>query len=484
MKRSMLLILVLVTLAVLSLPGSVLAQGGSPTWNSVIYYYNPLGGVDDGNIQAIFYGSEGTPPLTQTKVVPPHGFGSFLIGSTGDYKGAAALSSDVPLVAVYKQYDASASGYAPTLYTSFDASAAGSNGFFYVPTVMRSMSYVSKVGIQNLEEVPVTLTLGFYNGSSTPKTTKTVDLGSGSSSSYVFSLTDTDIPGIGSSFNGALVIKAVKSGSSDPAKVVAAVEEIQSSGRRSYAFEGSGTPANIAYMPSAMCNFGTGKQTSNYYVQNATAGDITPRDVSVTVRYYSNAGKLLATHLVGTVRPGSKASISTCDPKVYTRMLGKSGNAVISSNGKIAVVGKISSTDGLATAFLGQSQGKAIVLLPYVEWSASTSKPRTSINVMNVGSTQAQSITVRFYYMNSIGDFVYQDVPLATATNPLARYGKTSTYPRVSGEALNSNGNYLGAAEVYSDVPVTVLVRLTENVSGVPGISILGEDYMGIPYTP
>ena len=61
MKRSFFLTLFLVSLVALSLPGSVLASG-SPTWNSVIYYYNPLGGPDVGHIQAVFYGSGGTTP--------------------------------------------------------------------------------------------------------------------------------------------------------------------------------------------------------------------------------------------------------------------------------------------------------------------------------------------------------------------------------------------------------------------------------------
>jgi hypothetical protein len=46
-------------------------------------------------------------------------------------------------------------------------------------------------------------------------------------------------------------------------------------------------------------------------------------------------------------------------------------------------------------------------------------------------------------------------VVIAT-TAPLAKYGKYSATPKVSGAALDANVNYQGATEVFSDQPVVV----------------------------
>ncbi len=479
MKRAVLLLPVLLLIAALVLPGSALAQRVTPTWNSAIYYYNPTF-PDVGHVQAVFTG-EGSVPPAEPKDIPPHGFGRFLIGSTGDYQGSAVLSADVPLAAVYKQFDVNGNAFAPLLYSSFDVSQAGDNGFFYVPTVMRSGSYTSRIGVQNVELVSVNIAIRFYDRSGNLKATLNRSLSSGDNgSSYIFTITPAVLPDLGTSFDGSMVIRATKDdGSGDPAKVVAAVEEIMSTGQRSYAFEGSGVPAAKVFMPAAMCNYGTGRQTSYFAVQNAGSAP-----APIEVRYYSSSGALLALHKAGSVAPNAKMSITSCDAKVYARFNGKMGTAVISSTQPIVAVGKVTGRDGLSTAYLGQVSGAQVVLLPYLEWSKLDSDPRTTISIMNISNAPAANLKVRFYYDAGGNAFSYQERSLATSSKPLAKMGKISLEPTVSGAALDANGNYIGAAEVISDVPVAVLVRVTQKISGVPGVTLLGEDYIGMPYNP
>lgn len=480
MNRSACLVLAVILLLTISVPGSAMSPAAAPTWNSTIYYYNPS---TAGKLTASFVGSGTTPDDIGPKVVPAHGFGQILVGSTGDFKGSAILSANIPLAAVYKQADAGSGAYAPVLYSSFDASQAGTSGKFYVPSVIHQGYYVSKIGIQNVENGAVNLVLDFYDATTGTRKTTLTPPPVAAEGSFVFEMTDTDVSGIGTSFDGSLVITATKVAGGTAARVVAAVEELQSQGQRSYAFEGSGNPAATIYMPSAVCRYTTKLLTSYFAVQNAGSADAT-----ITVSYYSSAGVVLATHAAGTVKPGAKISINTCDAKVYAQMNGKFGTAVIKSTQPVVVVGKVNSIDGLATAYLGQSAGSKRVLLPYVAFNktatGSISLTTTQIIIMNVSPTAASSVKVNFYYKAADGSYKFQTTTLATLTTTLKKFGVISTLPKVSGAALDANGNYLGAVEVVTDQPVVVLARVTQTVTGVAGITTLGEDYGGIPATP
>ena len=481
MKRISFLLLAVVFILTLSLPGAALADSSSPTWNSIIYYYNPL--ANSGTIGVTFTGTGAVPGDQLGIPVPAHGFGSVLVGSTGDFKGAATLSADIPLVAVYKQYDFNQGPYAPVLYSSFDATQASVSGSFYVPSVVHAGYYVSKVGIQNVENETVDLTLHFYDANGIEKTgstfplTKTID----PQGSWIFQILDDadDVPGIGSSFDGSLVIQAVMdSDHTTPARVVAAVEDLQSQGQRSYAYEGSSNTATTFYMPYANCHYSTNQQSSTFYVQNAGSANAT-----INVFYYTTGGAGITYYTpAAKVPPGARMAVSACDPKVYAAMNGKNGTARITSDQPLVVIGKMSSTDGLSTAFLGQPSGGTDVLLPYVEYNKLSSGLRATLNIMNVGASPAKNVSINFWYQKADKSFAAQTLVIATSSAPLAKYGKFSTIPKVSGAALDSNGNYLGAAEVISDQPVVVVARMTQSVTGVPGITTLGEDYTGVPF--
>jgi hypothetical protein len=493
MKRISFLLLVTALILTLSMPGAVMADNGSPTWNSIIYYFNPL--ARDGSMGVTFTGTgTGTPPVDQSDIpVKANGFGFVAVGGTGDFKGAAMLSADVPLVAVYKQFvDPSGGAYAPVLYSSFDATQSSVNGEFYIPSIVHAGYYVSKVGIQNVEDDPINLTLHFFDANGVEQLTLPKSIaGRGS---LIFQLTDDDFSSLGSSFDGSLVIETEKTSGGSWARVVAAVEDLQAQGQRSYAYEGSGATANTVYLPYANCRYSTNQQSTAFYVQNAGTADAT-----INIYYYTTGGAGITYYTpAALVKSGARMLVSACDPKVYAKMNGKNGTARITSDQPIVVVGKVSSTDGLSTAFSGQpsvqtSSNGYEVLLPYVVYSKLSSGPRATISIMNVGASPAKKVSINYWYEKTDCNFAAQTVVIASSSAPLAKFGKYSATPKVSGTALlgidcpinpkgNSNGNYQGAATVTSDQPVVVVVRVSQGVTGVPGITTLGEDYTGVPF--
>ncbi len=478
MKRASFLLLAALMILTLSLPGQAMAQSSAPTWNSTIYYYNPRANAGSMGVSFVNSGMGTTPDEIPGVQVPAHAFGQVLVGSTGDYTGAATLSADLPLAAVYKQYDAAGGAYAPVLYSSFDAAQSGTTGKFYVPSLQHDDNYVSRVGIQNIETETVNLTLDFFgaNGSKTVSLSKPL----ASQGSFIFQISDDadNVAGIGPTFDGSLVISAVKANGGGTARVVAAIEDLQSQGQRSYAYEGNGVPAKAFYLPYANCRYSTNQQSTTFYVHNAGKAPAT-----LHVYYYTTSGAGITSYTpTGKVLPGARMPVSACGTgKVYTKMNGKNGTARITSDQPLVIIGKATSTNGLSTAFTGQPVGDKHILLPYIPYSKLANGERASLSIMNVGSSSAKNVYINYYYKNPDNTYSAQKVIIATKTAVLAKYGKYSATPRVSGAALDANGNYLGAAEIISDQPVVVVVRISQAVTGFSGLAVLGEDYTGIP---
>lgn len=501
MKRSIFLILVFVLVATLAMPAAASAQdvqaaAAAPTWKSAVMYFNPTaGGTGTGGETTMSItwtgvvknpdGSE-TPVSGSSDAQPVYAYqvGQVFIGTSGDFEGSAVISSGVPLVATYKQFPAKnddGSGdtnYSPLLYTSFDGSTQAGLGRFYIPTVLRTPTYISQVGVQNVEPdlSPVDVTVHFLNtdGQEVGSISRP-DLPGGES--FVFEPTG-DV--VGDMFDGSVVVDAVKSGTSDPGQIVAAVQELERSGRRGYAFEGAGSGAAAVYMPSAMCRYTTALQTAYFAVQNA--GDV---EDTVLVDYYGPTGAKITTLTAGNVKPGAKLSINSCDSRILRRTTGKNALAVVrTQNGTpVVVVGKVSSRTGLSTAYLGLTTGAKRVLLPYLEMDRGRYGLRTYIAVMNAGTAPARDVRIRYYYKVAGSDpatYAYKEVKLATATRLLRPLAKISAQPQFPTTALVNNV-YYGAAEIISDQPVVVVVRVQRAVAGVKGITTLGEDYDGIP---
>jgi hypothetical protein len=489
------MIILVLALGILG-PETALAQpsAASATWSSNIIYFNlsniPLDSKSQPipkNLTVAFNGN-GTSINQNDTISYPDYSNTILAGSIGkSFAGSAVISAEVPVVAVYKQVASSSNPYSPILYTSFSADQAG-NGTFYVPSVQRSSTYVSQIGVQNIEAVDLNISLTFINnpkvGSNYSTTTPTLVK---SQNSWVFKL--SDLAGFPMKFDGSLVITAAPSvpGSSATSYIVAVVQEVQSNGRAAYAYEGAASGAGTIYMPSAMCNAGKTQQTTYYAIQNVGSAAGT-----ATITYYDGLGKPVGAQMVTDPIPvNSKVSVTTCDPLVKAATSGKTVMSAVITGASLVAMGKVQSKDGLMTAFLGSSQPPATaqpdkqyhVALPYVEWSNSTLGFRSYIAVMNASGTPATNIILNYYRRNGKDAPILAPMHLATGNTPLPANTKRTSEPDQVPGALDKSKSFIGAVEVISDQPVVVIVRVQRGVSGIPGITTLGEDYSGINIT-
>ena len=493
-RAAFLLIILFLALGVMG-PETARAQpssaptGASATWSSDIIYFNltSITGKDSkGNIipknLTVEFSGNGTTAEYKDTISYQYYSNTILAGSIGkSFAGSAVLSAEVPVVAVYKQVSSNSNPYSPILYTSFSLDQAG-NGKFYVPSVERNPAFVSQIGVQNIEAVDLDLTLNFYPaGGGAPYTA--TKAGVKSQSSYVFKL--SDLPNFPLKFDGSLVITAVPSDhGNETADIVAAVQEVQGNGRQAFAYEGSAGGAGAIYMPSAMCKVGKTQQTTTYAIQNV---DSNPADVTIT--YYDGMGRTVGTPEVKSAVPSdSKVSVSTCD---VTGTAGKTVLSAVITGTKLVAMGKVQSTDGLMTAFLGSTVPPATnqpdnlyhVALPYVEWANSTLGFRSYISIMNVSGQPVQKLELDYSRRNGKYQPVKAVQQLASANTPLAVNARINSEPDQVNGALDKSKSFLGAVEVLSDQPVVVIVRVQRGVSGLPGVTTLGEDYSGINIT-
>lgn len=480
MKRPVFVLLVMIFVLTLALPYRTQAQTpAEPTWNSSIFYYNPTDGP--GDIQVTYFNASGVSSgASQTIPVSAHGSGEIFVGETSASASteSAVLASSVPVMAVYEQSRSLTDpNYGRLLYTAFDQDQ--SDDVLYVPDfVFDTKGYQTRVGVQNVDTTgPTDIDLTFFDSSgvqvATGQTTGLVY-----QASWVFNKTDATFPS--DAFNGSLVING-NPGTSK--QIVAAVEQWQADGRRDYAYEAipAKETASKIFMSSMQCRYSRGGQTTYYIIQNA--GD---QNTTVSVRAYDEAkraeiGTAATIVPVGTgttLQPNQKVVFSACSIRGATS---KSGSAVIeSSNGEeLAVVGKVIGSDGLTTTFTGKNAGHTHVVLPYVVWVSNILKGyRTSISVMNVGSSNATNVRAKYYQLDGT---LIKDVLLTPSSKPLKPNNRVTTNPSLA-KALRTDNSFRGAVEIESDQPVIVVVRMERKISGVKGYTMLGEDYTGVPY--
>lgn len=493
MKKFAALIFMLVLTAGLAAPS---AYGSSPAnWQSSIVLANPNGGGAGNSgvsVSVNFYGAN-APVLAEETI---NAFGSLELnyGVTDNFKGSAEISANQPVAAVYRQFPGGADqSYAPILYTAFSADQAGAA--YYIPTFVRRADVSSLIGIQNIDASIASLNLKFYKAGNTTGSPDYVlenYLVDPNSSRQLGGAGSTDLPNFPANFDGSLVISLQDPECTSCGKrIVVAAQEIPNSGRRAYAFEGRPQGSMFAYMPSAMCKVGTTQQTTYYAVQNAGSGD-----TYVIVDYYDNNGKKIATQKSGRVKPGAKVSINTC---LARGMGGKSGSAVIyadndgkttlnavtrkyeyAADGNIVAMGKVVSTDGLATAFTAPGSGSRLLSLPYIPWGASTHDYHAYIAVFNPSSTQTANVEITYYTREGCGPSGAPPVDGCQSKRhrlTVKPLGKGNSTPML-GSALTS-GSFIGSAVVSSDQPVVVLVRV-QKTTKVKGFTTLGEDYTGV----
>jgi len=439
------------------------------TWTSSITYYSP--NDTPGQMLIYYYAPDGTAYSSDPIMLQPHKAGSLFIGDVpavpDGFGGSAVLSADVPIVATYVQFadGAEVGNYGRMIYSGFESAQAAPK--FFIPTVLyQAFGSTSTIGVQNIESSEITARLLFYRaGDPDPAATSDVDIPA--LSSYLF--TPADIPGLAPGFTGSLVVTTEETGGGN---IVAAAEETSDAGRAAYAFEGVAQGSLSVFMPSMQCEYRPEKQTSHYAIQNTGVGDAT-----VTITYYDTAGTMISSMPATVIPQGGKLSTNPCVAGVPA---GTMGSAVIQSEGaEIIAMGKIVASNGLQTAFVGQSAGATSLAAPYVRWAANPAADfRTYIAVMNVGSGDATNITATYYDGSGTAVATHQ---LASADNPLPRFIKRNTDAFTAGALTSTYGDFGfhpagGAVEFTSDQPIVVVARSQRNVSH-GSITTFGEDY-------
>ncbi|HSV85244.1 MAG TPA: hypothetical protein VLH85_01625 [Levilinea sp.] len=490
MKRVVIPHIFLVLLMTLGLAGSapVEAQTTS-TWISVIAYFNPNPGPlsspeelsvvlyrhDGIQIDLDFGNANGAIPIL------PYQSGTLLLGQLNNdpsFQGSAIVSATVPIMAVYKRAASDNEAYSPILYTSFDINQAG-QGVIYLPSVRRLPAYDTQVGIQNVESLPIDLEITIYDAAGAAVHTVTSE-NLTPLTSFIFKMSSyagqIPVP-----FEGSMVVRARLAGSTAAARIVAAAQEMQIGGRRAFAYEGLSTSDYFIFMPTATCLAGETAQTTTFTVQNT---GVSPSNIYID--YYDESGELIATSSVASVPAYASASFNSCSEDVLAATQGKDMSAVVISEGhRIAVVGRLESSDGLMTAFTGQpmgglaSGGAYRVVLPYVEWSTRPNGFRTTISVMNVSGDPA--VNVKAYYYANRGSSPVAVHHLGSVSDPLLNYTRRTTSP-VAARAVEGRG-FNGAVILESDQPIVALARVVRAVD-ISGYKTLGEDYNGIPFNP
>ncbi len=485
MKRAVILAVFIALLSTLALPGSLPAEASAvPTWTSIVAYFNPNPAPPEGADElgiVVYSESDGKPlSLPQDVQMAPYQSGTLLIGKIiGEqgFKGSAVISSSARVAAVYKQVPSDNTPYSPIVYTSFDASQAGP-GKIFVPGIQRTAAYDLEIGVQNIESAPAVMTLHFYNEEGSPAVPSPDPVTVPANRSYVFKASDY----IPDEFYGSVVIESQLEITGLPARLVAAVQEIQGGGRRAYAYEAVSTGSSQLLMPAAGCQAGDTQQTSIYAVQNLGGN---PTDVYVEYFYYDENHELRAlSSAPKTIQPSFSARFSPCDEDVAGELTGVEGMTAVIHSGteNIAAVCRLNANDGLMTAFLGQSApasaGEFVTLLPYVEWSTAEDGIHTEILVMNPNDLDADDVIITYY--NRKGEIAAEHFIGSTGgEGPLPAHSVRTSSP--NSQRIIGKRGFTGAVVIRSSVPIIALARVTRFVD-IDGFTILGDDYNGIPY--
>jgi hypothetical protein len=479
--------IILILALALALPGAVRAQGiVSPTWSSTIAYFNPNENADPtlaaAEMSVIYYKDAGGTETSGALTIKEHQSGVLLVGSTANFKGSAVVSSDKPLLAVYKQDAIGKEAYSPILYTSFDISQTGT-GVFYLPAIQRNEMFDTQVAVQNIESSPIKVSLDFYDKDGTKTSIADTGFPGGEISaqaSRIFKA--SEISNLSNGFDGSLVITAKLSTAGTDARIVAVAQDIMVGGRQAYTYEGVNGGTQAIYMPSAMCQYGSSQQTSSYWVQNTGS-----ENTIVSVDYYDNSSDtaVASQTITPDLIPGKRVVINVCDATGGS-VTGKSLSAVIRSSnplGSIAAIGKTISKDGIYTAFTGQqapdssikgSDNKYRVVVPYVEYATNKRGYKTYISVQNTGSSPATDVVAK-YYQRDGGD------PVEHGLDAIQPGSMQPTNASLARAIASGSRGFFGAVVIQSSQPVVAVVRV-QFAANASDAAVLGEDYTGLLY--
>ncbi|MDQ7030671.1 MAG: hypothetical protein Q9O62_13265 [Ardenticatenia bacterium] len=467
-RISLLLAVLLLLVAVTAVSG----QAYTTSFITSITYQNV--GTADANVTFNFYNEASGTAIPYSVTLPANAGSSLYVGNvsgiSSGFQGSAVMSSDQPLVATLVQIPQSTTVKNRPLSNGF---SAGASQVLIATVLKNTFNTNTKFSVQNVDTTNVDITVEFYpTGSSTPITVTETNIPPGAAKYF-----DTGaLSQLGTSFNGSAIVKAVQSGTTTPANIVASALELQTTNVGARAFEGVTGGATTVYMPTALCDFyGT---TTYYAIQNID--NTNTANVTVT---YSNGNT--DTKSIG---PGQKASFNTCD----SNSSGFSGAATITSTGaEIVAIGKVGGA-GRYTAFLGETGGASRLALPYVRWTSDTNynagtRQRAFIAIQNIGTSTVNNVQVS--YMNKNGEVVgihtISSIAPGAKANSKAidatlQAGHSQTELDEFGTPdANPGGGYGGSViiEGPSGSQLVAVVRISSKV----GSSVVAEDYNGIP---
>jgi hypothetical protein len=455
-------------------PSAAVAQAYNTSFTTSITYQN-VDTAATSSLQIHFYASPTTTtPITIDRPSLAAGAGtSIFLGSLteidSNFRGSAIMTSDRLLVATLVQVPQSDTVKNRPL----------SNGFFngasqaLIATVLKNQFNTHSVfSVQNTDSDPNTITITFYDISATEVHSIEQELQPGAS----YQVDAGQVAELGTSFNGAAVVTARKTGATeDNGNIVATSLELSTTGTGALAFEGVTGGAQTIYMASALCN-AFGGQNSSYAIQNTNL--TTPTNVTVT---FSNGASETK-----TVGPGSKQSFITCDASGMTSNF--SGSATITSSATdVVAIGKVFGL-GLSTGFLGDFSGAPKLALPYVRWSQTQYdtgvRQRTFIAIQNVGEDAIPAGALSVVYTDKNG----AEVVTHTFSDPVAVGAKVNSNPYFSSDAGAAEFGYYadntfgGSAIVECTAADCEVVAIARVQSRVPASGqTVAEDYNGIP---
>jgi hypothetical protein len=405
------------------------------------------------------------------------------------------MGSSSPLGATAVQFSQQ-SGFKMRLLSNGFSTSQISDQYLVATTLLNRFSRTTVFSIQNTTSNSIDATVRFYdssNGALAAQKTHTI-LANSSKYIEMDDVNDTGLPAATTTFDGSAIVTAVRTGSSDPAQVVASANELYTNRPVALAFEGLplSNAANNVYMATALCQrFGL---DTFYAVQNASLSD----PATITVRYRNTDGSDKATDGPYQIGPGQKRAITTCSPSSGVSMSGFTGSAVIESSGApIVAIGKAQNsinagtpaTQDVFTGFLGERQGASELALPFVRWASDANftaasnvggKQRAFIAIQNLGASTAK-VVAEYYDKNGV------KVGEQTLTIPGFSKGNTDAN---NASALGKNGMNQGEFGYYTDGSFggSVTVKAHADNPGAKFIAIArvqhpgaGEDYNAIP---
>ena len=462
MKKRILLLALALLLAVSTMQTvNVEASARTISWIVSVTYQNVGNAPTD--VQVAFYQEGSATAITYNAGTLNAGAAaSFYMGNVSDisagFRGNAVMASSQPLVATVVQFHQNASGETVKMrmLSNGFSSNDGSEQYLIATVLGNTFSRTTIFSVQNLESEEITATLKFYNATNgNLASTKSVDIPA-LSSKYV-ELDKTSMTGLPSTtFNGSVIITAVKKGTTNPARVIAGASELYTNRDVGANFEGVplSRASNKVYLATALCKrYGL---DTYYAVQNASLTE----SATITVTYYNPDGTTKTTDGPYTIAPGQKKSITTCAPNSGVGMSSFTGSAVITTSNpdsKIVALGKAQASLPAApayadvfTIFNGEPAGYSKIAFPFVRWAddARFKSPtnyggyqRTYLAIQNLSAT---TLNVDVQYFGKNGDLV------ATQTLTIPPNAKVNSDANAAG-ALGKNGMSPGAFGYYTD---------------------------------